>query len=277
MKKLVGMTWAVLFLLPSWMPAWAGRVDTLKVESPSMQKNVEVVVAVPEGTGPFPVVYLLNGFGGNAHTWEGLIPGIAQVADRERMVFVCPDGADSWYWDSPLNADVRYETFMSQELIDYVDAHYPTVADRQARAITGLSMGGHGAMWLAFRHKDRYGAAGSMSGGVDIRPFPGNWSIASLLGKEEECPDVWEAHAAISQIERLQDGDLALIIDCGDEDFFFDVNNQFHQKLLEHGIKHDFYVRPGGHTAEYWSNSIRYHLVFFGTFFDRNCLRPASK
>ena len=181
--------------------------------------------------------------------------------------FVCPDGANSWYWDSPVEKGSRYETFVARELVEYMDKHYPTNPDRSARAITGLSMGGHGAMWLSFRHKDCFGAAGSMSGGVDIRPFSNNWSIASLLGEEEEHRENWEAHTAINQIECIQDGDLALIVDCGYDDFFFEVNNQFHQKLLERGIGHDFYVRPGGHTAEYWSNSIRYHLLFFESFF----------
>ena len=65
-----------------------------------------------------------------------------------------PDGKNTWYWDSPLNADVRYETFISNELVKYVDSHYKTVADRKGRAITGLSMGGHGAMWNGLRHSD---------------------------------------------------------------------------------------------------------------------------
>ena len=267
MKELFEKMWAAIVFLLLCTPVQAGKVDTLMVESQSMGKKIEVVVALPDGEGPWPVVYLLHGYGGNAHTWEGLIPGIANVADEKGMAFVCPDGANSWYWDSPVEKGSRYETFVARELVEYVDKHYPTNPDRSARAITGLSMGGHGAMWLSFRHKDCFGAAGSMSGGVDIRPFSNNWSIASLLGEEEEHRENWEAHTAINQIECIQDGDLALIVDCGYDDFFFEVNNQFHQKLLERGIGHDFYVRPGGHTAEYWSNSIRYHLLFFESFF----------
>ena len=71
-----------------------------------------------------------------------------------------------------MNADVRYETFISDELVKYVDSHYKTVADRKGRAITGLSMGGHGAMWNGLRHSDVFSAAGSTSGGVDYPPFP---------------------------------------------------------------------------------------------------------
>ena len=90
---------------------------------------------------------------------------------------------DSWYWDSPKNPAYRYETFVSSELVKYIDRNYKTIADRKGRAITGLSMGGHGAMWLGIRHKDVFGAAGSTSGCVDIRPFPKNWSMNKQLGE----------------------------------------------------------------------------------------------
>ena len=66
---------------------------------------------------------------------------------------------------------MKYETYISKELISTIDKQYNTLAKNTSRAITGLSMGGHGAFYLAFRHPDIWGAAGSMSGGVDIRPF----------------------------------------------------------------------------------------------------------
>lgn len=56
------------------------------------------------------------------------------------MIFVCPDGEKSWYWDSPLHAESQFETFISGELPAWIDARYPTIAAREGRAITGLSM-----------------------------------------------------------------------------------------------------------------------------------------
>ena len=106
-----------------------------------------------------PVIYLLHGYGGNARTWVGIKPDLSKIADEKGIFFVCPDGKNTWYWDSPLNADVRYETFISDELVKYVDSHYKTVADRKGRAITGLSMGGHGAMWNGLRHSDVFSAS----------------------------------------------------------------------------------------------------------------------
>ena len=67
---------------------------------------------------------------------------------------------------------MQFEDYISDEVIRYVDSHFRTIPDRKARAISGLSMGGHGAMWNAIRHRDVFGAVGSTSGGLDIRPFP---------------------------------------------------------------------------------------------------------
>ena len=125
----------------------------------------------------------------------------------------------------------------------YIDEHYKTIADRKGRAITGLSMGGHGAMWNAIRHKDMFGASGSTSGGMDIRPFPKNWDMAKQLGEYESNKEVWDNHTVINQIDKIENGDLAIIVDCGEDDFFLNVNKDLHNRLLERKIDHDFITR----------------------------------
>lgn len=248
----------------------AAVVDTVSVYSNAMKKGIQVVIISPEKKQiPSPVIYLLHGYGGNAKTWINMKPELKEITDRDNLIFVCPDGKTSWYWDSPKDPSYRYETFVSDELVNYVDTNYPTIKDRSSRAISGLSMGGHGAMWLSFRHTDVFGAAGSTSGGVDIRPFPNNWEMSKQLGREDENQAVWDNHTVINQIDRLRNGELALIIDCGYSDFFFEVNNDFHQKLLKYNIDHDFLVRPGAHNGDYWKNSIDYQILFFKKFFDK--------
>ena len=68
----------------------------------------------------------------------------------------------------------------------------------------------------------------------------------------------------------LNDGDLAIIIDCGVDDFFLEVNRRTHQALLTRNIKHDYIERPGGHNHAYWNNSIDYQLLFFHKYFSRS-------
>lgn len=258
-----------LVLLFSCMMGWAANKEKVSVFSNSMQRTVSVVMVVPERVSceRFPVVYLLHGYSGDENTWCKIRPDLDEIADQYQMIFVCPDGQNSWYWDSPLHRDVCYETFISQELVQYVDMHYPTLAGRQARAITGLSMGGHGALWNAIRHSDVFGAAGSMSGGLDIRPFPDSWEMSRQLGTLAANKEVWDSHTVMEQVDKLSPDMLALIIDCGVDDFFYEVNLRFHEELLKRKIGHDFIARPGAHNAAYWKNSILYQLLFFNQFF----------
>lgn len=264
----------VVCLLLWTVSFYAAKVDTLMVHSPAMNRDIQVIVVSPdvahgEPSVKCPTIYLLHGFGGNALTWPNLKPELAQISDEKGVIFVCPDGRDSWYWDSPTNPEYRYETFISSELVQFMDKQYQTIADRKARAITGLSMGGHGALWNAIRHKDIFGAAGSTSGGVDIRPFPKSWKMENQLGALATNQQVWDNHTVINQIDTLKDGDLALIIDCGSDDFFLEVNRNLDKLLWEHKINHDFIIRPGGHTSTYWNNSIDYQLLFFDKFFKK--------
>ena len=245
----------------------AATIDRIAVRSEAMKKEIPVVVIVPDAAKSgvrMPVLYLLHGYSGDQETWLNVKPSLPQMADRDSVIVVCPDGENSWYWDSPVDPSMRYETFVSQELLRDIDARYHTRADRSGRAITG-----HGAMWLSLRHKDRFGAAGSTSGGLDIRPFPDNWEMKKALGEKADNPKRWDDYAAINQIDSIANGDLALIIDCGYGDFFAEVNRNFHDKLMERGIDHDYIVRPGVHDGLYWNNSIDYQWLFFKKFFDR--------
>lgn len=258
--------------LGAGISAQAAVVDTLAVHSASMNKEVKVVTIRPDKAvkgEKCPVVYLLHGYSGHEKTWITVEPTLPQIADRDGIIFVCPDGENSWYWDSPLNPEMRYETFIYKELVEYVDTHFATLADRRYRAITGLSMGGHGAMWNAIRHQEVFGACGSMSGGLDIRPFPNNWEMKKQLGERDDNLEVWNNHTVINQLDKLKDGNLAIIIDCGFDDFFADVNRAVHQALLSRKIGHDFTMRPGAHNGTYWENAIDYQILFFKTFFGK--------
>lgn len=249
--------------------AYSYKIDTLSVFSQKMNRNLEVVVISPEKAkyAECPVLFLLHGYGGNARTWININTSIPEMSERDGIIVVCPDGENSWYWDSPINPDSQFETYITKELLPHIDLKYNTIKSRTARAIAGLSMGGHGALWLSLRHKDLFGAAGSTSGGVDIRPFPDNWDMKKQIGQMSKDIEKWDKYTVINQLDSINNGDLAIIIDCGFDDFFFEVNNNLHSRLLERGINHDYIVRPGKHNGKYWTNSIEYQWLFFTKFF----------
>lgn len=164
---------------------------------------------------------------------------------------------------------MQFETFISKELPEYIDAHYPTYARRELRAITGLSMGGHGAMWNGLQHPDVFGNIGTTSGCMDICQYPNCWQIEKVLGNKFQNETVWKSHSVYYSLDRLLGSRQNIIIDCGYSDFFYPVNLQTHKRLRELNVKHDFYVRPGGHTGDYWHNSIDYQIMFFAKQFDK--------
>jgi S-formylglutathione hydrolase FrmB len=217
----------------------------------------------------FPVVYLLHGAGGNHTNWTGLTD-VGALADEYELIVVCPDGGStSWYFDSPLDPRYQFETFIAEEVVAHIDANYRTQATRQQRAIGGLSMGGHGALFLAIRHPDVFGTALVMSGGVDIRPFPNNWDIAKRIGTIEEAPERWDELTVIELARDLRPGQLAISIDCGVDDFFLGVNRALHAQLVEARIPHDYTERPGGHSGDYWVRCLPYQLMFASEQFGR--------
>jgi len=242
---------------------------TVNVRSESMNKDVPVTIVKPDcyrSGEDFPVVYILHGHSGNNNSWnrEG---HMERLADKYDVLVVMPDGGwNSWYFDSPITPEYKYETFVSKELVDYVDENFKTLPEPSARAITGNSMGGHGAFYNAIRHQDVFGNVGSTSGGVDFRPWPSNWEIAKRLGSKEEYPENWEKNTVINMTDQIKPG-LNIIFDCGTEDFFYQVNCNLHKKLDEAGILHVFNTGPGGHSWSYWFDNIEKHFIFFNNNF----------
>ncbi|MGI8633775.1 MAG: alpha/beta hydrolase, partial [Segetibacter sp.] len=140
-KSLVFLVFVITVSITSF-----ASVDTINIYSNSMFKSVKCVVVTPTSYKKsglaFPVVYLLHGFGGKYSDWVKQVPEMQALADENQLMIVCPDGAvSSWYFDSPLDLTMHYETNIALEIPAYIDSVYHTVTDRKARAITGLRMG----------------------------------------------------------------------------------------------------------------------------------------
>jgi S-formylglutathione hydrolase FrmB len=264
----------ILLLTFVCFSAKAAKVDTIQVFSASMNKHIKTCIIVPDNYKKskknFPVVYLLHGYGGNYATWVKSFKEVGQQVDKYGFIVIGVDGNySSWYFDSPIDPSFKYETYIINELVPFVDKNYKTITNREGRAISGLSMGGHGALYLSFKHQDIFGAAGSMSGGVDFRPFAEKWDIKKRLGSITEFPDNWDGNTVTNMLELVKDNNLKLIIDCGVDDFFIDVNRELHQKMLTSKISHDYIERPGQHNIQYWENSLKFQLFFFHIFFNK--------
>jgi S-formylglutathione hydrolase FrmB len=253
----------------------AGTVDTVSIYSNAMHRSYKCVIIKPDSySNPdqkFETVYLLHGHSGNYSNWIKLVPQLKKYADDYQLLIVCPDGQyASWYFDSPVTDSMQFETYIAKEVPAYVDAHYHSIQSRNARAITGLSMGGHGGLYLGFRHADSFAACGSMSGALMISLITDKrYGVDKLLGDTTNNQQRYFDYSIMKEMEQYPKDSLAIIMDCGTEDFVLDMNRAAHKKMLQLKIPHDYTERPGKHDWNYWRNAVQYQLLYFRNTFDR--------
>jgi S-formylglutathione hydrolase FrmB len=254
--------------------SFAGKVDTVSIYSNAMHRSYNCVVITPDSYKKkenFPGIYLLHGHSGAYNNWIKKVPRLKQYADQYQVIIICPDGAySSWYFDSPVDSTMKFETYISKEVPEYIDAHYKTIKDRLGRAITGLSMGGHGGLFLGFRHSDFFGACGSMSGAliIDYITDP-HYEVDKRLGDTLKNRHYYKELSIMHEMEHFRKDSLAIIMDCGTEDFIVQMSREAHKKMLDLKFPHEYIERPGKHDWAYWSNAIQYQLLYFHNFFEQ--------
>lgn len=251
----------VTLLLFGVVPSKAATIDTLKVYSAAMQKEITTVVVRPEKQ-QVPAVYVLHGYSGHPFRTLALdIPSLPAMADQYGMAFILPDGLfDKWYVK-------EYETFLGKELPAYIDAHYTFSRSRFGRAIMGWSMGGYGAFHIGMMYSYVYGAIGSMCGAVEIVPFIHDFGMDKLIGSDSAT---WRRYDVLSNAQQLAFSQQEIMISCGTSDPFLQFNRQLDQKLNELKIHHTYMEQEGEHNFRYWSEAATYQVLFFHRFFEAN-------
>lgn len=277
----------VLFLFLPILGFSQAKVDTISVYSPSMKKSLKAAITFPssyqKGQSRYPVVYLLHGGSGAFSDWHQKVTEkglVNRMAEEHDLIIVTPGvGPASYYYDSPLLDSVRYETYMIQELIPFIDQQYRTLSQKESRAITGLSMGGHGAITLAAKHPTLFGAAGSMSGvmnidtdlwkvGEDFRNLRKKGQIEMLGAINYQAPQ-FNPFTAVGLVDQLKGQGVAMIMDCGVDDFLIETNRQMHALLMQKGIPHEYIERPGAHTWPYWTEALPVQFFFLTKYLQR--------
>ena len=248
------------------------------IHSTAMQKNFRATICLPadyiHSKRSYPVVYLLHGFSGDYSTWSKLV-SLDVYADKFKCIIVCPDGGySSWYIDSPLKKDSKFETYITKEVIPFVDYNFRTIAKADGRAIIGSSMGGHGALILLARHPDLFAAAGSISGIMEIASFPTQWDLPKILGQFSGNELTWYQNSFIGQIDKLKKMKKSIILDCGTDDFALIGNRKAHEKLLANHILHDYIERPGTHSPDYPANALEYHMLYCSRVLEKAKEKP---
>lgn len=267
-------------------------LESLSMKSTILGKEVRYSVFLPsdyETSGRrYPVVYLLHGYTDNETGWVqfGEVQMIAgkAIADQEipPMIIVMPDGGVSWYIND-YQGKVKWEDMFVQELIPYIDKTYRTRPEKQFRGIAGLSMGGYGSLVNSMHHTDLFSACAAFSAGVftdeELASQPQEMydlMFGQLYGEKltgsDRLTSHWKKYSVINLAETVPEDQLKSVriwIDCGDDDFLTIGNASLHIALTKRQIPHEYRVRDGSHSWEYWRTGLVDGLGFIGKGFHR--------
>jgi len=259
-------------------PFFSDQVKVMYIHSRKMDKGIATAVVTPAGYEDeanierrYPVIVLLHGYSGDFRQWQK-ITDLPALASRHGVILVCPDGGfDSWYLDSPVLENKRYKSFIINDVLSRIDQDFRTLGPK-ARAITGLSMGGHGAIRFISLYPDSFVAAGSMSGILDLRVFPNSWKIADYLGGHNENQQRWRSASAVNLLDSLKGKGKGIMVDCGRDDFALSVNRAYRDSAAVKGVEINYAEKPGSHNGDYWKKAIDPQITFLKSYF-----KPAAK
>jgi enterochelin esterase-like enzyme len=229
-----------------------GKLEMVEYDSKSVGTKRKANVYTPPGYSAdkkFPVLYLLHGIGGDEHEWErGGHPDIILdnlIADNkaEPMIIVMPNGRASKD-DRPgpdamktAPAFSEFDKDLLGSLIPFIESKYSVKADRENRAVAGLSMGGGQSLNFGLRNLDTFASVGGFSSAPNTKP------IAELV------PDADKTIKAIN----------LLWISCGNQDGLIRISQGVHTYLKEKNVPHTWHVDEHNHDFNHWKQAL-YHF-----------------
>ena len=275
---------AIICILPTYAVA-QGRIDCSVFKSGILRRPVRYCVMLPPNYGTeiqkkYPVLYFLHGLGENEQTllrsggW-GLIEDLRRDHKVGDFLMIAPEGRGSFFINSADGHD-RYNDFFLIEFLPYIETHYRVIRQRRSRGVTGLSMGGYGALRFAFAHPELFGSVSAQSPALiteapralnaDLRnggPLAG--LLGRVFGNPINVPHWIENNPfELARKNQAQIRNEAIYINCGEQDEygFAASAEQMHKQLQAENIKHEFHLYPGGHNAEYFLSHLGETIEF---------------
>ncbi len=252
----------------------ADKVQTLQLNSKLMGREMPYRVILPVGYSAlklrapgYAVIYLLHGLTGHYDNWTDKTK-LAEYAAAYKFIIVTPEGNNGWYTDSLSVVNDKYESYIVKELIPEIDKAFRTIADRDHRAIAGLSMGGYGALKFGMKYPEMFSLAGSFSGALGAAAFTEKsaGSIGKTLDEIYGPPEsgARKANDIFLMVKDMPPEKIRSIpffyLDCGTEDFLFQNNRDFVGLLIEKKIPHEFRELPGAHNWVFWDSQVKEFL-----------------
>lgn len=261
--------------------------DNLSLPSKILKMDRKYAVYLPANyetsARAYPVLYLLHGAGDDQTGWVqfGEVQHIADKAIADglatEMIIVMPDantGTRGYFND--VRGKWNYEDFFFQEFMPFIEKTYKIKTEKRFRAIAGLSMGGGGTLMYALRHPELFSSACPLSaavGSVDLKDAETRLKRTLPDATEAEIKTYFDTQNGINLVNNISDANKKAVkwyIDCGDDDFLYEMNSLLHIAMRKKEIPHEFRIREGGHTWNYWRTALPTVLGFISNTFHQN-------
>lgn len=291
-----------LMMVSAVVLAQKGTVDCSQViKSEILNKDINYSVYLPEGYSSsnrsYPVLYLFHGMMDNYTGWVnmGEVNRIASEAigngTAPEMVIIMPDGLIDAFYINNYDKSIRWEDFFYEEFIPQIEKKFRVLANRNSRAIAGLSMGGYGALYHAIKHKDMFKTCYALSAAIiEVEPakageeeneFNKEFNLKTWGPTNDEgFPENYKTHSVQEMVKAMEEYKAPgpfnwggpptlpnIFIDCGDDDFLLKQNTNLAYIMKEKKIPFEFRVRDGGHSWEYWRTGLEIALIYIGDTF----------
>jgi S-formylglutathione hydrolase FrmB len=268
-----------LLLLTSGTAMASGRIECSNVQSAAMKTSVPYCALLPPSyekskDKKFPVLYFLHGLGDNHQSlintggWA-LIESMQEKKQIGEFVIITP-GAGRTFYINAKGGKLNYENFFIREFMPAMEKKYRIGTTRAQRGITGVSMGGYGALRYAFKYPQMFTAASAHMPALIERLPKGfekvgglNFVLGSAFGTP---PDAlfWEQNSPFHFAKTARLNGLKIYFDCGSSDGYgFDAGTEALSKLLKsRKVPHEAHIYPGGHSWEYVASRLDASLIF---------------
>lgn len=274
----------LMVLLAISVASWS-RVITDSIKSNVLKATVKVNIYLPEEFDrqpqkKYPVLYLLHGLTDTYRAWvdKGHLDKVADemISKGEvcPMIIIMPNagGPNTRVdWNGYFNMDGwAYHDFFYQELMPTFEKKYRIIGDKANRAVSGLSMGGGGCTVYAQRHPDLFSSCYAMSAWLtsqDTQVNPNDHQTAVSKAVHDNSAIDYVRNASAEVVNQLKT--VRWFVDCGDDDFLLDQNEEFHRLMRGKRIACELRVRNGNHGWDYWNTALRTSLPFAAQSFNK--------
>jgi S-formylglutathione hydrolase FrmB len=270
---LIVLVGSVLLLALSPLAHAEGRAECATIKSEVLARSIRYCAFLPpsfdaDKTRLYPVLYYLHGLGDNEQSllniggWD-LVEELRRTGKIGDFVVLAPSGGHTFFINSA-DGKIRYEDFLTKEFMPQMEKKYRVDGKRARRGITGISMGGFGALRLGFKYPRQFAAVSAQMPAL-IAEIPPNFaaggpgSPASMMGDVFGAPFnrayfdrnnvfYYAKTDATAELKRMQ-----IYFDVGNnDDYGFEQGAQkLHQLLDSRGIANEFHIYPGRHDPQF--------------------------